>query len=195
MVVVFSPRCLPSGKADDTPSPALPRKTRHTTHLDGLPKKVKIIRDRHPLQGQSLEILSWTHRNNIFYLMLVLPDGSRSLIPASWTDLSGQEPKSLTSVGSHCISNVIATTPYLLHARKIVDALLRRLYSSVQEDLTISKEERIRAQTIGTVANIASTVPDPKDLENTDPATKTKCHNRSGRPNQQNSLYREHRPD
>ena len=147
------------------------------------------------MQGQFLEVLGWTHRNEILHLTLVLPDGSRSLIPASWTDLSGQKPKNLASAGSHAISNVIATTHHLLHARKIVDALLSRLNSSEQEDINTSKEERKRAQAIGIVAHITKTVPAPKDLENTNPSTKTKCHNRSGRPAQQNGLYRGHRPD
>jgi hypothetical protein len=33
-----------------------------TTHRDGFPQDVKIIRNRHPLQGQSLKVLGWTHR-------------------------------------------------------------------------------------------------------------------------------------
>ena len=96
-------------------------KPRHTTHLDGFPQSVKVIRNRHPLQGQSLEVLGWIHRNGILHLTLVLPDGSRSLIPADWTDLN--ECNS-TPTGRRLASNVIATTSHLLHARKIVDALL-----------------------------------------------------------------------
>jgi hypothetical protein len=138
------------------------------------------------LQGKKLAVLGWTHRNEILHLTLVFPDGSRSIIPASWTDLSGQKPKSLASADSHPTSNVIATIPHLLHARKIVDALLCRL--------NYSEEERKRAQAIGSVAHIAGPVTALKDLENTNPSTKTKRHNHSGRPDQQNGLYRGHRP-
>ncbi len=52
-------------------------------------------------------------------LLLVLPDGSKSLIPAAWTDLEPQDqeraqPETLGSVRD------------LLHARTVVDALLHR---------------------------------------------------------------------
>jgi hypothetical protein len=57
------------------------------THLDGFPSKVRILRERHPLQGQSLEVLGWAQRNESLHLTLVLPDGTRSFIPAQWTDL------------------------------------------------------------------------------------------------------------
>jgi hypothetical protein len=96
---------------------------------------------------------------------------------------------------SHPISNVIATSHHLLHTRKIVDALLCRLKSSEKEDVTTPKEERKHAQAIGTVAHITRAVPAVKDLENTDPSTKTRCHNCSGQLDQQNGLCREHRPE
>jgi hypothetical protein len=125
--------------------------------------------------------------------MLVLPDGSRSLIPASWTDLSGQKHKNSASAGGPATSNIIATTHHLLHARKIVDALLCRLNSSEQKDITSSKEERKRAQAIEIMAHIKRSLPVPRDLEDTDLSTKTRYYNRSGRPDQQNGPYRGHR--
>lgn len=53
-------------------------------------------------------------------LLLVLPDGSKSLIPAAWTDLQPRdqerdEPEAIGSVRD------------LLRAQTIVDALLHRL--------------------------------------------------------------------
>ena len=40
-----------------------------------------------PLEGQSLRELGRMRRHGRLELLLVLPDGSKSLIPAAWTDL------------------------------------------------------------------------------------------------------------
>ncbi len=53
-------------------------------------------------------------------LLLVLPDGSKSLIPAAWTDL---EPRNEESKQPEAIGSVRD----LLQVRTVVDALLRRL--------------------------------------------------------------------
>jgi len=53
-------------------------------------------------------------------LLLVLPDGSKSLIPAAWTDL---EPRTEGSEQPEALGSVRD----LLQARTVVDALLRRL--------------------------------------------------------------------
>src|SRR5215468_7283118 len=72
----------------------------------------------------------WSHvcmgtlkRRGVLSVLVVLPDGSRSLIPASWTDwkMTGKH-KSLAQTHERCI----ATLADLLHARVIVDALLSR---------------------------------------------------------------------
>jgi hypothetical protein len=59
-------------------------------------------------------------RHGTLDLLLVLPDGSKSLIPAAWTDLEprDEEGERLETLGS---------LRDLLHARTIVDALLGRL--------------------------------------------------------------------
>jgi hypothetical protein len=36
-------------------------------------------------------VLGWCHRRSELHLTLVLPDGTRSLIPAAWTDLRSRE--------------------------------------------------------------------------------------------------------
>ena len=51
---------------------------------------VLVTRLRHPLQGQRLQVLGQVRRHGRVELLLVLPDGSKSLIPAAWTDL-GEE--------------------------------------------------------------------------------------------------------
>jgi len=53
-------------------------------------------------------------------LLLVLPDGSKSLIPAAWTDLQPRDEKSEQP-------EALGSVRDLLHAQTIVDALLHRL--------------------------------------------------------------------
>src|ERR1700730_17021399 len=60
----------------------------HTTHLRDFPRPVTILRERHPFEGRVLQALGATHRRGVALLLVVLPDGSRSLIPAGWTDLA-----------------------------------------------------------------------------------------------------------
>jgi hypothetical protein len=48
---------------------------------------VVITRRRNPLEGLALRVLGPMHRHGRLELLLVLPDGSKSLIPAAWTDL------------------------------------------------------------------------------------------------------------
>src|SRR5580704_8151420 len=67
-------------------------------------------------------------RRGTLLLLVVLPDGSRSLVPADWTDWKAttqafDEPSTSGSGHSeHCL----APLTDLLHARAIVDALLGR---------------------------------------------------------------------
>ena len=58
------------------------------------------------------------------HLLLVLPDGSRSLVPVEWTDFPSSEQ---TSVADLAAAVSLAPLSELLHARTIVDALLRQL--------------------------------------------------------------------
>jgi hypothetical protein len=48
---------------------------------------VRITRARHPIRGQQLPVLGQRRRQGQLELLLVLPDGSKSLIPAAWTDV------------------------------------------------------------------------------------------------------------
>ena len=52
---------------------------------------MRIVRKRHPFCGRSLAVFGWMRRQGHLDLILVLPDGSRSLIPASWTDFGADE--------------------------------------------------------------------------------------------------------
>jgi hypothetical protein len=51
----------------------------------GLPDTVLVTRLRHPLAGRELRVLGGMRRHGRLELLLVLPDGSKRLIPAKWT--------------------------------------------------------------------------------------------------------------
>lgn len=47
-----------------------------------------VVRERHPLRGRALRVLGRMRRHGRLELLLELPDGSKCLIPAAWTDLA-----------------------------------------------------------------------------------------------------------
>ena len=51
-----------------------------------LPGTVVITRPRHPLEGRTLRVLGGMRRHGRLELLVVLPDGSKRLIPAAWTE-------------------------------------------------------------------------------------------------------------
>jgi hypothetical protein len=57
------------------------------------------------------------HRDGCLHLLLLLPDGTRSLIPAAWTDLEGAPAP--TEAG------MLASLEDLLGARRVLDGILR----------------------------------------------------------------------
>src|SRR6185436_8014309 len=107
--------------------------TRQTTHhrahhLDGFPDQVTIVRPRHPFEGMALDVLGWCHRRGELHLTLVLPDGTRGLIPAAWTDLRALRNSSREGLQDQ--SATLAHRSELLQARAVVEALLRRIEAS-----------------------------------------------------------------
>ncbi|MBZ5529463.1 MAG: Y4bD/Y4pK family protein [Acidobacteriia bacterium] len=78
-----------------------------------------ITRPHHPSQGQSLEVLRQARMPGGLQFVLILPDGSKSLVPAEWTDFRGAAgpPPSLQLLGS---------LGDLLRLRGLADALLHR---------------------------------------------------------------------
>ncbi|MBZ5726311.1 MAG: Y4bD/Y4pK family protein [Acidobacteriia bacterium] len=106
-----------AGAADRGP---LHRRTpRHTTHHQHFPERVAITRPHHPFHGQSLEVLRQARMPAGLQFVLILPDGSKSLIPADWTDF--KHPP-----GAPQDSQLVASFDDLLRLRGLVDALLRR---------------------------------------------------------------------
>jgi len=62
---------------------------------------VIVTRDRHPLQGWELRVLGRKHRDGAVELLVMLPDGRKTLLPAGFTDAvaAAAEPV-LATVGS-----------------------------------------------------------------------------------------------
>jgi Family of unknown function (DUF5372) len=51
-----------------------------------VPVTVTITRPRHPLRGRSLRVLGGMRRHGAMELLLELPDGTKALVPAAWTN-------------------------------------------------------------------------------------------------------------
>lgn len=92
-----------------------------------------MTRKCHPLHGHSLKVLGFLYLKKVLHLLLVLPDGTRSQIPASWTDfhvdvdVSSQiEPPAQTAT--------IGGIADLTRLQMLLDILLKRCDSSVSEN-------------------------------------------------------------
>ena len=108
------------------------------------------MRRRHPFEGRTLEVHERQRRRGELLLTLVLPDGTRSLIPAAWTDLHvtpKPEPE------------ILASTGQLLRARIIVDALLRRIEAPKDEVRQFEEEERAQVNEERSRDDSAATAP------------------------------------
>jgi hypothetical protein len=90
---------------------------------------VTILRERHPFEGRVLLALGAVHRRGVALLLVVLPDGSRSLIPAGWTDLAAIRVAEPTAAIENDRHHSLARLVDFLHARTILDALLSRVPS------------------------------------------------------------------
>jgi len=86
------------------------------------------------------------------HLTLILPDGSRSFIPAAWTNLNEICPQKFKSSNSPQATDLIASTSSLSRVRNIVDALLEKLYPPTREFNNSLKEEHTRAKTTNALA-------------------------------------------
>ena len=71
-----------------------------------------------------MAVISSIRRRGVLLLLASLPDGSRSLIPAAWTDWRLKEALP-TSIDD--LPHTLGRVNDLLQARTIIDALLDRL--------------------------------------------------------------------
>jgi hypothetical protein len=92
---------------------------------------VTITRERHAFEGQSLAVISSIRRRGVLLVLVVLPDGSRSLIPANWTDWSTEQARRTPADDARDGTHDLGRLSDLLHLRKITDALYDRHVESV----------------------------------------------------------------
>jgi len=85
-----------------------------------LPSAVRITRPRHPLQDKLLQVLGGMRRHGAVELLLVLPDGSKSLVPAAWTDAEASGADGEGEVAT------LGSLTDLLHACELVAGLSPR---------------------------------------------------------------------
>ena len=85
---------------------------------------VVVTRPRHPLEGRTLRVLGQLRRHGRLELLLVLPDGSKSLVPAAWTDLDAGSPA--CGGAGQATAATLGSVADLLHACGVVSALLIR---------------------------------------------------------------------
>ena len=81
---------------------------------------VTLTRRRHPFEGRSLQVLGSMRRHGAAELLVVLPDGSKRLIPAAWTDL--EQP---TAAGDDAAAT-LGSVSDLLHGSVLVSGLSAR---------------------------------------------------------------------
>ena len=93
-----------------------------------------ITRERHPFEGRSLAVISSIRRGGVLFLLVSLPDGSRSLIPAQWTDwdeghAGGAQPLRDDDTALRSLGKLAD----LLQMRHLVDALRGRPIESTPQ--------------------------------------------------------------
>src|SRR5215471_4322497 len=95
-------------------------------HRD-FPDSVIVTREGQPLEGRALAVIGSICRRGILFALACLPDGSRALIPAQWTDWDECHCGSVracreANVGSRSLGSLSD----LLQLRHLVDALRGR---------------------------------------------------------------------
>jgi len=85
---------------------------------------VTVTRPRHPLVGRRLRVLGQMCKLGRDELLVELPDGSKTLMPAAWTDRDAAAMNEIAAVGEG--TPVVAVPADLLHACGLVSDLRAR---------------------------------------------------------------------
>ena len=135
---------------------------------------VRIVRSRHPLQGHCLTVLGRVCRHGRLELLLVLPDGSKTLVPAAWTDHNANDGAVEPISGG--LSATLGKVADLLAARELVSALAaRRGRDTVQAaGQSPSKEDSHAARTAQSAAGPGSGAT-PRQASRKVPAKRPRC--------------------
>jgi uncharacterized protein DUF5372 len=83
--------------------------------------EVMVTRPRHPLQGRRLQVIGAMRRLGRDELLVVLPDGSKTLMPAAWTDRDATMANDAHAPGQ--ATAILAAPAQLLHAHQLVASL------------------------------------------------------------------------
>ncbi|MBK5090559.1 hypothetical protein IQ287_31900 [Burkholderia sp. R-69927] len=86
------------------------------------------------------------------HLLLILPDQSRRLIPVDWTDFA---PGVAADEGGSPASDALGSLADLLHARLIIDALLRQL----EQENNDATAPGLRGPAVGRRQSVGTTRP------------------------------------
>jgi len=119
---------------------------------------VRITRPRHPLQDKLLQVLGGMRRHGVIELLLVLPDGSKSLVPAAWTDA---DPSTVNGEG---VVGTLGSVSDLLQVGELVTGLSpRELHERGQAaGMSPCKEDSVQPVQL-------SLIPDPPPTSTADP--------------------------
>jgi hypothetical protein len=101
-----------------------------------------VVRGRHPLQGRALRVLGRMRRHGRLELLLELPDGSKCLIPAAWTDLAVEDDG---GGGQAPVVATLGSLEDLLAASGLVCALSGRHWDREQAARQSQSKEDSRA--------------------------------------------------
>ena len=90
-----------------------------------------MTRPRHPLAGRRLQVIGAMRKLGRDELLVVLPDGSKTLLPAAWTDrcamTAGEGQESVRE------TPVLATPADLLHAWELACGLRARADAALEQ--------------------------------------------------------------
>jgi hypothetical protein len=130
------------------------------------------------LTGKVLAVFGQLKRKGQLNLVLILPDGTRSYIPAAWTDFAS--PDTLPGKGP---PSLVAFLPDLLHTRQRVEALLRRIGNTPTSTIASTQENKNASQSNGTM--VRGTASDSAPLSPTQPRAAQPPHPSVGGPDAQ----------
>jgi hypothetical protein len=88
---------------------------------------VTIVRKGHAFDGQNLAAIGSRSRCGVLFVLVSLPDGSRSFVPAKRTDWEGNGFEGSVSFDHDTATNHLARLYDLIHLRKVLDAVQSRL--------------------------------------------------------------------
>jgi hypothetical protein len=92
---------------------------------------VTVIRRRHAFEGQTLGVIHAIKRRGALLVLAILPNGSRSLIPAAWTDWRGGDASPSDDDIDH--SSSVGKLGDLLALHKVIDEPAARRLEQLDE--------------------------------------------------------------